>query len=66
MDAATAVEYTNNFIHKPTNIEHDKNKIVGHIAAAGYSEFGSNKLLTAEQAKNTTGPFNIALGCCSL
>ena len=62
MDAATAVEYTNNFIHKPTNIEHDKNKIVGHIAAAGYSEFGSNQLLTADQAKNTTEPFNIALG----
>ena len=62
MDAETAVEYTNNFIHKPTNIEHDKQKIVGHIAAAGYSEFGSNQLLTAEQAKTTTEPFNIALG----
>ena len=62
MDTATAVEYTNNFIHKPTNIEHDKQKIVGHIAAAGYSEFGSNRLLTEEQAKATTEPFNIALG----
>ena len=62
MDTATAVEYTNNFIHKPTNIEHDKQKIVGHIAAAGYSEFGSNRLLTEEQAKTTTEPFNIALG----
>ena len=62
MDAATAVEYTNNFIHKPTNIEHDKQKVVGHIAAAGYSEFGSNQLLTVEQVKNTKEPFNIALG----
>ena len=35
---------TDNFIHKPTNIEHDKQKVVGHIASAGYSEFGSNKL----------------------
>ena len=62
MDAATAVEYTNNFIHKPTNIEHDKQKVVGHIAAAGYSEFGSNQLLTVEQVKNSKEPFNIALG----
>jgi hypothetical protein len=62
MNAATAVEYTNNFIHKPTNIEHDKHKIVGHIAAAGYSKFGSNELLSQEQVKDTTEPFNIALG----
>ena len=62
MDAATAVQYTNNFIHKPTNIEHDKQKVVGHVAAAGYSEFGSNQLLTVEQVKNTKEPFNIALG----
>jgi len=62
MNAATAVEYTNNFIHKPTNIEHDKQKVVGHIAAAGYSEFGSNQLLTVEQVKNSKEPFNIALG----
>ena len=37
MDTATAVKYTNNFVHKPTNIEHDKQKVVGHIASAGYS-----------------------------
>jgi len=24
MDSATAAKYTKNFIHKPTNIEHDK------------------------------------------
>jgi hypothetical protein len=62
MDAATAVKYTNNFVHKPTNIEHDKQKIVGHIAAAGYSEFGSNRLLTTAEVKNKKEPFNIALG----
>jgi hypothetical protein len=35
---------------------------VGHIAAAGYSKFGSNELLSQEQVKDTTEPFNIALG----
>lgn len=51
MDSATAVKYTKNFIHKPTNIEHDKQKVVGHVASAGYSSFGDNKLLSEEEAK---------------
>jgi hypothetical protein len=62
MDTKTALQHTKNFVHKPTNIEHDKEKVVGHIAAAGFSEFGSSKILSSEQVKNTRGPFNIALG----
>ena len=62
MDSATAVKYTKNFIHKPTNIEHDKQKVVGHVASAGYSSFGDNKLLSEEEAKEKEKPFNIALG----
>ena len=45
MDTSTAVRYTKNFIHKPTNIEHDKQKVVGHIVSAGYSDFASSRLL---------------------
>lgn len=62
MDTSTALKYTDNFVHKPTNIEHDKQKVVGHIASAGYSEFGSNKLLSADEAARIKKPFNIALG----
>ena len=62
MDTSTALKYTDNFVHKPTNIEHDKQKVVGHIVSAGYSEFGNNKLLTNDEAKLTKKPFNIALG----
>ncbi len=62
MDTATAVKYTNNFVHKPTNIEHDKQKVVGHIASAGYSRFGSNELLEVSEAEGLKEPFNIALG----
>ena len=62
MDTSTALKYTKNFVHKPTNIEHDKQKIVGHIAAAGFSEYGSNKILSPDEAKNRKNPFNIALG----
>jgi hypothetical protein len=62
MDTSTALKYTKNFVHKPTNIEHDKQKIVGHIAAAGFSEYGSSKILSPEEAQNRKNPFNIALG----
>jgi len=62
MDTSTALKYTKNFVHKPTNIEHDKQKVVGHIAAAGFSEYGSSKIISSEEAKNKKNPFNIALG----
>jgi uncharacterized protein Smg (DUF494 family) len=62
MDTATAKAYTPNFVHKPTNIEHDKEKVVGHIVDAGFSSFGSNKILTSDEVDKEKGPFNIALG----
>jgi hypothetical protein len=63
IDSALAVEIIQNFIHKPTNIEHQKEKIVGHIISAGFSEYyDSNKIISAEQAGSMTAPFNIALG----
>lgn len=62
MNTETALLCTDQFIHKPTNIEHDKEKIVGHIVSAGFSEYGSNKMLSSEAAKDITDPFNIALG----
>ena len=62
MDAETAVKYTNKFIHKPTNIEHDKQKVVGHIVSAGYSDYKSSELIEEETAASMKEPFNIALG----
>ena len=62
MDTSTALKYTDNFVHKPTNIEHDKQKVVGHIVSAGYSEFGTNKLLDKDIVQAIKKPFNIALG----
>ena len=62
MSTATAIEYTPNFVHKPTNIEHNKQKIVGHIVDAGFSNIETNEILTAEDIKNKKNPFNIALG----
>ena len=62
MDSATAKKYTPNFVHKPTNIEHDKQKVVGHIVDAGFSSFESSEILTGEEIEKEKGPFNIALG----
>ncbi len=63
MDSETAVKVVKNFLHKPTNIEHDKSKVVGHIISAGFSEYGTdNKLMSSEEAEASNSPFNIALG----
>ena len=62
MNSETAVAYTSNFVHKPTNIEHDKEKVVGHIVDAGFSSFGENEIMTPEEASRENGPFNISLG----
>ena len=62
IDSATAAKFTKNFIHKPTNIEHDKEKIVGHIATAGFSDFKTSQIIAEEEVKKLKEPFNIALG----
>ena len=36
IDSETAVAVKDYFVHKPTNIEHDRDKIVGHIVSAGF------------------------------
>ena len=59
---STALAIKDYFVHKPTNIEHRKEKVVGHIVSSGFSEFGSNKVLNEDEVKDLVGPFNIALG----
>ena len=62
MDNATAVKVYKNFINKPINIEHNRDRIVGTILTSGFSEFGTDKALTEAQASEMKGPFNITLG----
>lgn len=61
IDTDTAIEFKNYFIHKPTNIEHKKQKVVGHIVNSAFSSFGENNILTDEDVKGSLDPFNIAL-----
>lgn len=57
----TALAIKDYFINKPTNMEHDRQKVVGHIVGSSFSKFGDNQLLTEEQIKSGNEPFNIAL-----
>jgi hypothetical protein len=62
IDSASAVDIAEYFIHKPTNIEHQKDAIVGHIVSAGFSEYEKDNALSSSAAAESTKPFNIALG----
>ena len=62
IDTATAVAMYPHFINKPINVEHNRQRVIGVILAAGFSEFGTDRPLTEEQVKGMTSPFNITLG----
>ena len=63
IDSETAVAIKDYFIHKPTNIEHDRERVVGHIVSAAFSEFGdSSDIITPEEAITKDNPYNICLG----
>ena len=57
----TALSIKDYFVNKPTNIEHHKEKVVGHIVSSSFSDFNNSNLLTDDQVKNLKSPFNIAL-----
>ncbi len=61
IDTNTAIAFKKYFIHKPTNIEHKKQRVVGHIVNSAFSSYGENKILSDEDVKDTLNPFNIAL-----
>ena len=62
VDTNTAVAMYKHFLNKPINVEHNRQKVIGTILTAGFSKFGSDELLTEEQVKGMTGPFNVTLG----
>ena len=62
ISAKTAVEVIDQFKHKPTNIEHNREKIVGHIVTSSFSDLDTGKIITNEEALGYKKPFNISLG----
>jgi len=62
IDSATAVAINDYFVHKPTNIEHDREKVVGHIVSSGFSSFTDSSIMSKEEVLETKDPVNISLG----
>lgn len=62
IDTSTATQIYENFINKPINIEHNRERVVGVILTAGFSEFGTDQPLDVEKVSADAGPFNITLG----
>ena len=60
IDTRAALKIASLFKHKPTNIEHKKEKVVGHILTAGFSRLGDSQLFIPQE--DELDPFNIALG----
>lgn len=46
---------------KQLNIEHMRSFVVGHVINTGFSKFGSNEIVTAEDLRDTNDPFNMSL-----
>ena len=61
VDSKTALAMYENFINKPINLEHKRERVVGVILAAGFSEFGTDKPIKKEDIEGNE-PFNITLG----
>ena len=63
IDTETALDIFKSFINKPINIEHNRQKVIGVILSAGFSEFGTDQVLDNESlSKESLSPFNITLG----
>jgi len=62
IDSVAAVAIKDNFIHKPTNIEHNKSRVVGHILKSALTSRTDNSMVGDEEAMETAGPINISLG----
>ena len=53
----TAIDSVQQFVHKPTNIEHDKKKVVGHIVNAGFSDYSDSSLIFSSETTIGKIPF---------
>ena len=61
INTATALQIKDYFVNKPANIEHQRQKVVGHVVGSSFSGFKTNNLLSDEEIEHLNGPFNIAL-----
>lgn len=62
VDRETGIEMAKLFELKNLNVEHNRGRAIGVILTSGFSEFGTDRPMTLEEAKISTEPFNIVLG----
>lgn len=62
VDTDTAINTAPLFVFKPANKEHNRQQIVGVILNVGFSDFGTDKPITKEEAAKLNTPFNITVG----
>ena len=53
IDSATAKDLLGYFVHKPTNIEHKKQKVVGHIINAAFTDMENDKILNTAKLEQS-------------
>lgn len=62
VDGETAIAMAKNFVNKQINIEHNRERVVGVILKAGFSQFGTDEPMDEVSASELKSPFNITLG----
>lgn len=62
VDTAFALKVYKTFINKFIDLNHKRDVCVGTILSANITEFGTDKLLTEDDVKNTKDIFNITVG----
>jgi hypothetical protein len=61
INSEAAIAVKDMFIHKPCNIEHQKEKVVGHVVSAGFSKYGGSENIQNVSPEDKS-LFNISLG----
>ena len=61
INSETAVDLIDYFVNKPTNIEHKKQKVVGHIVNAGFTDLNNDKIIVNGAALGNKDPYYISL-----
>lgn len=61
VDIDTSLAGYQGFERQQLNIEHDRSRIAGYIVHAGLSEYGTDRLITADEARAAGKPFNVAV-----
>jgi len=61
ISGATARNIAKRFLNKYLNIEHNKDRVVGHITNYAFNKLGTNEFMTEEEAGQTLDPFYLSV-----